>query len=278
MDQKIFRSHTSVPDVRTRLYRGLLQEWVDLHHSPSTSAAVRRWGRREPVLKGYSTPGEVVDRIDQAPGPEKDEILLALIRLAQAGQQMAGRTVLQAMLPKLSRISRQAARPARWDEDVHHITIAEFWERLSDYPVERRPHRVAANLALDTLHGVTEPRRRPTPEMAVGLDHPCLTGGDDQELEVSPRLELRVDSDLPQLLAWARHTQLITAEESELLTTVYLRAERPGAGYAAVAEAEGVSEEALRKRCSRTVRRLSEAVRAELMADLPAQTTEPNAA
>lgn len=294
---KIFRSHTSVPEgLASSLYRQLIQEWVDLHQSPSTAVAVRRWVRLEPTLKGCATPGEIVDRIDRAPHAEKDELLLSLIRLAQDGNHLAGRTVLQAMLPKLSTIASRTSTSitSTWSEDHRHITIAEFWQVLSDYPVERRPRRVAANLGLDTLNRISGVRKRPNPvpvdphESMHYLDEDCpprdrarysyLRAGTD-ETEIGSSFELNAASDLPQLLLWARQAQLLTQEEVELLSTVYLLADRPTAGYAAAAEAQGVSQAALRKRCSRTVRRLTEAVRAELTAsDLPATASSDNAA
>lgn len=291
---KIFRSHTSVPTGLTSpLYRQLIQEWVDLHHSPSTTAAVARWVRREPVLKGCRTPGEIVNRIDLAPHIEKDEILLALVRLAQDGNQLAGRTVLQALLPKLSRIASRTSpsSTSTWAEDHRHITIAEFWQVLSEYPVERRPRRVAANLSLDTLHRICRAGKRPEPVPVDPHDHITPDDGlrdrarysylsaSSNQTELGSSLELSTDSDLPQLLAWARQAQLVTEDEAELLTTVYLRAERPGAGYAAAAAAQGVSQATLRQRCSRTVRRLTEAVRAELTAsDTPVPGSQGSAA
>lgn len=279
---KIFRSHTSLPDgLTSSLYRQLIQEWVELHHSPSTTRTVQRWARREPVLKGCRTPGEIVDRIDLAPHVEKDELLLALVRLAQDGHQLAGRTVLQALLPKLSRIASRTSQSSTgtWAEDHKHITIAEFWQVLAEYPVERRPRRVAANLGLDTLHRICRAGKRPEPVPVDPHDH--LTPEDQftagharytylsakgDQADIGSGLELSVDSDLPQLLAWALQQRLLTEDEAQLLTTVYLHAEKPGAGYAAEADAQGVSQAALRQRCSRAVRRLTVAVRTELIA------------
>lgn len=279
---KIFRSHTAVPEgLSSPLYRQLIQEWVELHHSPSTTRAVRRWVRLEPVLAGCRTPGEIVDRIDVAPHEEKDQLLLALVRLAQDGNQLAGRTALQALLPKLSRIASRTSQSSTgtWAEDHRHITIAEFWQVLADYPVQRRPRRVAANLGLDTLHRICRAGKRPepvpvdphdhlTPQDELYADHAryAYLGARVDQSDPGKGLELSVDSDLPQLLAWARKAELLTEDETRLLATVYLHAEKPGAGYAAEAAAQGVSEAALRQRCSRAVRRLTVAVRAELMA------------
>lgn len=167
----IFRSHHATPpDVPSPLYRALLQEWADLHQRPSTTAALARWARAEPVLAGHTTPGAIVDAIDTAPRALKDDLMTALVRLAQTGHQLAGRIVLQAMLPKLVRITRQTAggdRDNTWSEDRRHIVIAEFWDVLAHYPLHQRNSSVAAGLALDTLHRVTAPTRAPGPPLPL---------------------------------------------------------------------------------------------------------------
>lgn len=280
---RIFRGHTSVPPgITSDLYRHLAHEWTDLHHTPSTTTTVRRWVRAEPVLAGALNPGEIVDRIDQSVPADKDLILLALLRLTQDGHQLAGRTVLQALLPRLSQIRASATYAGVEElEDLHHVTLAEFWDVMATYPADRRTSRVAANLTMDTLRRVRGVRQQapatpvlPQDEQAPGED---LSTADparrrylshvriEQAREMTTSDELTVDGDLVQLLTWARTHQVITAREALMLSRVYL-----GEGYSQTATEFDVSQATLRQRCARTVRKLKTAVQAELTADTTA--------
>jgi len=91
---------------------------------------------------------------------DPDAALLALLVLHRQGDAAAGRVVLQAMLGKLVRMA--APDP--------HATFGDFlgalWERIATYPIERRPRRVAANLALDTLKALRSGTWRPTCRLA----------------------------------------------------------------------------------------------------------------
>ena len=170
-DPPTFRQHDQVPtDVPSSIYRQLCREWVQLNALTSSETTVRRWGRLEPALAGHIRPSDIVDAIDAATPTRQNEMLAALTRLLQAGHQLAGRVVLQAMLPKLVRITLRTSATSSdnaWTEDRHHITLAEFWDVLATYPLHRRPDKIASNLALDTLHRVSGVRR---PEPDIPLD------------------------------------------------------------------------------------------------------------
>ncbi len=94
-----------------------------------------------PALAGCVRLGEVLGRVRDDP----DAVLAAVIGAAQRGDLQAGRIVVQAMLPKLVRMCSRDA-----DNDLQTY-LACLWETVVTYPLERRPARVAANLALDTL-------------------------------------------------------------------------------------------------------------------------------
>lgn len=269
MNTKTFRQHDQQPDwVASAIYRQLLQEWVDLNRLASSVTTVRRWGRLEVALGGYTRPGDIVDAIDEAGGAQTDTLLLALVRLFQGGHQLAGRVVLQTMLPKLIRITLRTSPTSTdnaWTEDRHHITIAEFWDVLATYPIGRRPSKVAGNLALDTLHRISGARR---PEEAIPVDPADLPTGDpsrptytfDHDAAAG---EINADADLVQVITWGVTRGAITPAEGSLLATSYLPA--PGAsGFAASAAELGLSQAAVRQRCSRASRRLTNAVRTEM--------------
>ncbi len=269
MKTRTFRQHDQKPGwVASAIYRQLLQEWVDLNALTSSATTVRRWGRLETALAGHARPGDLVDAIDAAAAAQTDAMLLALIRLFQAGHQLAGRVVLQTMLPKLIRITLRTSPTSTdnaWTEDRHHITIAEFWDVLASYPIERRPSKVASNLGLDTLHRVSGARKRaeaiPVDPAELPLQNRDLTAYTfDHEAAAG---ELNTDSDLLQVITWGVVRETITAEEGSLLAAAYLPS--PGtSGFAAAAAERGLSQAAVRQRCSRASRRLTEAVRVEL--------------
>ena len=276
---RMFRQHDVAPaDVVSPLYRQLTQEWAELHATPSTPATVRKWGRGEKALAGFTLPGEIVDAIDAAGHDRTNELLLALIRLFQRGHQLAGRVVLQALLPKLAKTATHAggmctSSSDTWAEDRRHITLAEFWDVMADYPVDRRTSSVASNLALDTLHRVTGARKPPADlpvdphdfrddETRDGARRTWLAGLSTTDPD--PVEEITPDSDLLEVIAWGMRNDTISQDEAQLLVASYLPERTSGFGFADVADQLGLSHAAVRQRCSRASRKLTEAVRAEL--------------
>ena len=276
---RMFRQHDVAPaDVVSPLYRQLTQEWAELHSTPSTPATVRRWVRSEKALTGFTLPGEIVDAIDAAGHDRTNELLLALIRLFQRGHQLAGRVVLQALLPKLAKTATHAggmctSSSDTWAEDRRHITLAEFWDVMADYPVDRRTSSVASNLALDTLHRVTGARKPPVDlpvdphdfrddETRDGARSTWLAGLSTTDPD--PVEEITPDSDLLEVIAWGMRNDTISQDEAQLLVASYLPERTSGFGFADVADQLGLSHAAVRQRCSRASRKLTEAVRAEL--------------
>ncbi len=255
---------------RTGIFGQLCDEWDRLCRLSSTRHNLRRWARAEPVLGGTDSLGDLLDRIDAGDDGEADRLLLALVRLAQVGQQLAGRVVLQAMLPKIARMSR-TLRPSsnddRWAEDRRHIAVATFWEIIYVYPADRRESRVAANLALDTLHRLTSDRRKPMVE--IPLDPEEAAGRLAQRSYVDPHEclgTITADSSLLEVITWGVEVAAISRDEASLLVRTYLPP--PGAGGGAgVAGEIDVSRAAVRQRVSRARRRLIAAVRADVEPD-----------
>jgi hypothetical protein len=253
----------SVPG-QTGLFGRLNREWAGLVSLPSVSSTLRRWSRTEPELLGITSLSGLLDRVDASRGTAEDELLLALIRLTHSGQQLAGRVVLQAMLPKLVRLTAgfRGAGAGVSAEEQRHAAVAVFWEVLHAYPVERRRSSVAGNLALDTLHELTRHQRMPPDEIPIGpdeLDHRLSAGARHQAWDHAH--ERAVRAELLEVIAWGQRVAAITPDEAALLLRVYL----PGTlscRRADVAAELGLSEPALRQRCSRAGRRLAEAVRA----------------
>ncbi|HMQ37014.1 MAG TPA: hypothetical protein PKE46_03195 [Micropruina sp.] len=127
--------------------RSLNAEWVRLGPLPVPDA----WRSQARTL------GELVAGIPDDP----DARLGGLLRHHAAGDELAGRVVLQAMLGKLVRL---AALDARHGVGEY---VTECWLLLVDYPLDRRPSRIAANLAMDTRRAVrVADERRPSVDVA----------------------------------------------------------------------------------------------------------------
>lgn len=275
-----FRQHDQVlVHVPSPIYRQLVREWVALNAHTSCATTVRRWGRLEPALAGHSRPCDIVDAIDHAAFTQKDQLLAALTRLFHDGQQLAGRVVLQTMMPKLVRITLRTTPTSTdnaWLEDRHHITLAEFWDVLSTYPLHRRPNKIASNLAMDTLHRVSGARRRDPVipldpiELADSLPHPS-SGLPSSELgpvwelkaRAEPLSDLRVDASLIEVVTWGITRQVLTVDEGAMLVAAY-PPRRQRTGIPDAAQRWGITKEAVRQRCCRAKRRLADAVRDEL--------------
>lgn len=270
MSASFFRHHDTPPaQINSALYRKLTHEWVQLN-TTTPPATLRRWATHHPVLTGHSRVSDIIDRIDRAPRPEKDQTLLALIQLFHTGHQLAGRVVLQAMLPGISRIrpSSAAVDPDESIEDRQHATLVEFWTTLSEYPTQTRTTSVAANLMLDTLNKVSDLKARlPTP-LAVDptVLHVVTEQHHEDDLE-TPTATITETTDIADLLTWGLRSGCITTAEAELLTLVYVDAPYKHTGacnYEAATSKFDISARTARRRCAAATDRLTEAIRYEI--------------
>ena len=258
------------------IFGQLIDEWARLCQLPSTARQLDRWGTTETALAGFTSLQELVTGIDEGTREEDDALLGALIRLAQSGQTMAGRTVLQAMLPKLTRFAH-TTRPTSEStepEDHRHVIVATFWTVLAGYPIHRRPSRVAAGLALDTLHALTADTRAAAVEFPVPADAlDQVASGQVEDEEPGPESrELSSDADLLEVIAWGIDSGVLSGEDATVLTRVYLPEEKRATSSTVAAEF-GLSASALRQRCSRARRRLIAAVQADALGLVTAQPT-----
>jgi hypothetical protein len=288
---KLFRQHDVVPDVAaSTIYRELTTDWVRLHGMASSGRTIRRWARAEPALEGLATPGAVVDAVDAADNGRKDDLLGALVRLFHDKQDLAGRIVLQAMLPKLARIALSAVpesgNQASFVEESRHETLAEFWDVLASYPIQRRPQSVAGGLALDTLNRVVRSRKQhhqaqtleyvpvepaefaqvvPPGERSSRISH-LLYDRAVSSLHYSERTPGSIDpnSELIDVIVWGVRNNTISLDDGQMLLDVYVPGKGTGWGFTDVAERRGWSADRVRQRCLRATRRLTDAVRIEL--------------
>ena len=135
--------------------RQLDREWERIGGSARGRVALRRWAESEPALVDMRSLAEVVERINERGNPKgSDAMLFALVRVA-ATEDLAARTVLQAMMPSVKNLTVKFCTCGAWcPEETAAVVAAAMWERIRSYPIERRPAKVAANLTLDTRQRV----------------------------------------------------------------------------------------------------------------------------
>ncbi len=159
----------------------LHDEWHHITIRSTELRAVRAWG----------LPGMPVASLDEllarcgyrpAPGsaptayrtaePDDEACLLRLVEVART-DALAARIVLQRILPALCAVagrhsSNRAQRNAMLDD-----LVANAWPIIRNYPCERRPQRIVANLVRDTSFEtfVRPIRRRSSGEIPTMHDH-----------------------------------------------------------------------------------------------------------
>lgn len=246
------------------LFGNLVAEWTVAANTTRSLATVRSWAQASPALEGYTHAVDVLIDIDNGDGATKDAKLAALVDLAQGGDRLAGRTVLQAMLPKLTRLALCVDLSNDRTDDRAQVVVVAFLDVLDHYPLDRRPARVAGNLALDTLHALTKDRRtkpvageRPVADieaLAAALEHDSVHVAGHRDAAVHSADELS------DVLAWAVNTGVVSAADADLLTAVYSPASGHSGGHGPAAADRGLSPAAVRQRCSRATRTIRRAV------------------
>lgn len=217
-------------------------EWAALQQDPRATEACRCWSARVPALSGCISPGDVLDRVAGQP----DVVLGHLLAESAAGDPLAGRVVLQALLPKVVRMA--AVDPAAEVDDY----VTALWCEIAVYPLGRRPTSVAANLALDTLKAVRR-ERRPLLDV-VASPHVVLLAADRRPGQVVGTSPWSVGPSAAQVLALARQHRLVDPATGELLRSVYA----DGLSGASAARRHGLSPGAVRVRCSRALKVLAD--------------------
>ena len=122
---------------RYALIADLDAEWAQL--SERSDPIVRGWAEAARVLQCCRTLADVLAAIRTDPDPA----LTALLTEAAQGDILAGRVVLQAWWARCA-VGADLSRPRR-----RRVRRA-LWCRIRTYPLDRRPTKIAANLALDT--------------------------------------------------------------------------------------------------------------------------------
>jgi len=263
--------HWSSSSLPSRLNR----EWALLCDSSAGRRAVRDWAATSQARAGLC---ELLDvdglhsTVQLLQSPEitarrLDGILVGLLERAQDGDRLAGRVVLQTMLPAAVRIARAiTSRPdVLGDQDeAFALVLGALWQVIATYPVANRREKVPANLYLDTLALVR--RGNTSSTHRAPLVFPEQSYADVRTAAEPGRLDAGqddpagpADAQLCTVLAWAVRSSVLQLDEARLLARVYGLDGGPADAGPTVAAEYGISWPALRQRCHRIARRVGQA-------------------
>ncbi len=203
----------------------------------------------------------------------KDEVLLALLRLARDGEALAARIALQVMLGSAVRLARRTLAHAQGDlEESLSRAVTALWQVVREYPVERRTCRPADGISLDVLAALTAAGRSRQAEVPGGLPAEFADIPQDEPEDVGRRSMFWAaahpsaagacsDEQLVLLLAWGVRRAVVSVEDARLLLRLHSpREPSTTVSCRAVADELGLRHDALRQRASRATRRLASAV------------------
>jgi DNA-directed RNA polymerase specialized sigma24 family protein len=222
----------------------LESDWQQGLRSAQLTARFRVWQTKKPVLVRFAGPAAVVSFArGSSSRADKDAVLGALLVWAKH-ESIGARMVLEIIRPGLLNLSARIMRNSREREELCSMMFLAVWEAIRNYPLARRPRRIAANLLLDTLHqtllqsGAESAWRAAWSFMSVEA-----RDGDGVD---------EVDGDVDGLLDRAVGAGAVSGEEAELI----LASRVDGVELSDLADAAGISYNAVKVRRQRAERRL----------------------
>lgn len=254
------------PIGQTAVVTQLEQEWPLLAHT-AFAHALPGWRERARALRRFESPCRLLRFLHAAPPHETNAPLLSLLHLAR-DDRLAGRFVLQAILPALRAQARRLAHSAERRDEVWELVLFHAWEAICAYPPERRT-RVAANLVLQVLHDTTRELRRSRSQVDISR-----ASGNVEQL---PAFLPPHPSRMQRLVAAGARAGVIGERDASLI----LQTRVDGVDLQALAIKVCVPYPALRKRrarAERALRRWAEVqgnVPTEALSDLTSSATSP---
>lgn len=141
------------------------REWQALTVRPAVLRRARTWGLGVPfaalddviAATGFRAGAHVTPISAVA---EHNEVVARLL-LAARTDPLAARVLLQRLLPGLVAAARRWQRRLGGATDAFDELVAAAWAVLREFPLERRPHHLVANLLRDAeYHAFVRPQRR----------------------------------------------------------------------------------------------------------------------
>lgn len=124
------------------IVQSLNEEWATVASSPAARRALMRWTSRNPAL---ATAHSVDDFVDTRTRPRWGDQALRVLAAEAPDDEIAARTLLQALLGGLVRLATQVAHD---DPDAVGEVVSMAWNRIRTYP-SQRCGPVAGNVLLD---------------------------------------------------------------------------------------------------------------------------------
>jgi hypothetical protein len=136
-----------MPAGHTNVIDRLEAEWRELCCRGALDEALVSWRRQEPSL-AFANVDEIVQVLADrsANGEIHDRVLRPLLRLAPE-DPLAARLVLIRFLPCLKKMAGWGEQFGR--DEWTTLLVSHPYEVIATYPLERRPSRIAANIAWD---------------------------------------------------------------------------------------------------------------------------------
>jgi hypothetical protein len=191
----------------------LERDWARL---ATSRPAARRLGTACRLADGARTLGELEAYVRRATPEQADRVLVALVSEAIEGHEVAARTLLQLLLPGTRNLAR------RWwalgdDDERAAAAVAAVYRRIRNYPLARRPGRVAANVLMDAAHEL----RGAVPSANVEL-------WADPTIHQTRHVEPAADpaAELAEVLADAVRDCVITSDDARLIAQTRIAGHR----------------------------------------------------
>lgn len=214
---------------------------------------------------GTRRAGELEEAMHNLPKAETNTALHELLTLEHAGHELAGRLVLQLMLPKVAHLTRsctgfQEQRVPIWERSM--VALEAMWEAIHTYPL-RRTNSVSGNLSLNALAIITkshgtyrDPRNMEVPFSGEFIED--ILNEEAPNAADEPSWGDSAFHDLVKLLTWAVDAEALTRDEVSLLARFDLGEQDE---RTALAEELELTPATLSKRVWRIRTKLIEAVR-----------------
>ncbi len=225
------------------LFRALDEEWNDLVRSARARTRLDHW-RDDPTLRPFEDLSAIVHALrNGGSDPAAANQILAALAIRAADDDLAARTMLQALIPGLVNVAKRLASP-NLCEDLEAQVLTEAVDRIRNYPLDRRPRAIAANITWDVFGRIA--RRGRATEIAVAE----LTG--EAEVPIDPSDEVH------GLLTEALETGKLRQADAQLLAAISIGHDT----IATRARTEGTTYKAMNERWRRARNRFRDALAA----------------
>ena len=169
-------------------FAALTLDWQAISGRQPARRAIAAWAEAAPVLAGFATPAELIHEINRAGRPARSCALLAELGVLARSARLAGRAVLQAVMPGIRHATsvrwRKAATAGPWRnfDEIAGDAISAAWSAIHAHAGQHHPR--PAQLIIRHVEGaLRRTHGRWISETAVR--NPLYdTGGDPSETHV----------------------------------------------------------------------------------------------